>query len=315
MTTSGLRPVASVLEPGPLTTVQDSGRFGYRRFGVPASGAMDLGSLSVANGHLGNKPGSPALEVFHGPIVLGALEDIVVGHSGNSAIALVGGKMVNDNPLRVRKGSSFRLEPGENSTIVYVAFAGGLVVDVVMGSASTYTRARFGGIGGRALQKGDLLYAAGGVVEPATRRTVTTVDAPERHRVIRGPHADLFPPESLDGFFKAEYRISFDSDRMGYRLGGPILKGFGEWGRVLTFPVFPGMVQVTPDGLPIVLMADCQTTGGYPVIAMVLPPDLCALAQKPPGAAVAFKQVTNEESQNVIESFSLTTGLGPKARR
>jgi antagonist of KipI len=105
------------------------------------------------------------------------------------------------------------------------------------------------------------------------------------------------------------------SDRMGYRLEGPSLRGFSDWGRVLTFPVFPGMVQVAPDGLPIVLMADCQTTGGYPVVAMVLTPDLCALSQKLPGAGVRFKEVSNEESHGIIESFNRATGLGPRPRR
>jgi len=314
MTAVKVRPVARVLDPGPFTTIQDFGRFGFRRFGVPVSGALDLWSLSFANRQLGNNPDSPALEVFHGPMVIAALEDVVVGYSGESSEVTVDGKASEENPLRFRNGSTLRLEPGMDSAMVYLAFAGGLVVDYVMGSASTYTRARFGGISGRTLQKGDLLYSAGGGVQTATGRRVTTLNAPERHRVIMGPHADLFPPESLDNFFKTEYRISFDSDRMGYRLGGPVLNGFREWGSVLTFPVFPGMVQVTPDGLPIVLMADCQTTGGYPVIAIVLPPDLCALAQKPPGAAVLFEEVTDEESPRIIESFSLSAGLGPKAR-
>jgi allophanate hydrolase subunit 2 len=102
---------------------------------------------------------------------------------------------------------------------------------------------------------------------------------------------------------------------MGYRLEGPALRGFRDWGRVLTFPVFPGMVQVTPDGLPIVLMADCQTTGGYPVIGMMLAPDLCALAQKPPGASVLFEEVTDEQALDVVASFSYTTGVGPRAKR
>jgi antagonist of KipI len=313
MTAVGVRPVARVLEPGLLTTVQDFGRFGYRRFGVPASGALDLWSLSFANGQLGNNPDSPALEVFHGPMAIAALEDIVVCHSGKSSKVTVDGTASKENPLRIRKGSTFRLEPGKGSAIVYLAIAGGLAVKTVMGSASTYTRAGFGGLHGRALQKGDILHSPVGVTQPIRR--VAPPEAPGRHRVVRGPHADLFPPESLETFFTAEFRVSFDSDRMGYRLEGPGMRGFRDWGRVLTLPVFPGMVQVTPDGLPVVLMADCQTTGGYPVIGVVLPPDLCTLAQKPPGAAVSFDEVTAEESENVIEAFFRSIGFWPKGRR
>jgi len=119
----------------------------------------------------------------------------------------------------------------------------------------------------------------------------------------------------LEAFFRTEYRVSIACDRMGYRLDGPALKGFGGWERVLTFPVFPGMIQVTPDGHPIVLMADCQTTGGYPVIGMVLAPDLCALSQKPPGAAVRFREVSKEESYEIAKSFDVATGLWPRAER
>ncbi len=315
MTALRARPVARVLEPGPFTTVQDSGRIGYRRFGVPSSGALDLDSLSLANSRLGNRPDSPALEVFHGPIVITALEDIKVGHSGNSAIALVDGNAVQDNPVGIRAGSTLALRSGENSAMVYLAFSGGLAVEDVMGSASTYTRARLGGLNGGILKKGDLLHAPDRGVEPAGSGRTTAVESPERHRAVRGPHADLLPPESLQSFFKSEYRISFDSDRMGYRLEGPALPGMREWGRVLTIPVFPGMVQVTPDGLPIVLMADCQTTGGYPVVAKVLEPDLCALARKSPGAAVSFEEVAREESQRILESFYRASGLRPSGRR
>lgn len=313
MTTLGYRPVATVLEPGPFTTVQDFGRFGYRRFGVPVSGALDLLSLSIANGQLGNDPGLPALEVFQGPAVIAALEDIVVAYSGKEVEASVDGKLVQRGPQRLPRGSTLRIETGRESSITYLAFSGGLAVDAVMGSSSTYTRAGFGGLMGRKLQSGDILHVPV-KVEPRAKRGVAQIEAPERHRVVRGPHSDLFPQESLESFFEADYRVSIDSDRMGYRLSGPALRGFREWGRVLTFPVFPGMVQVTPDGLPIVLMADCQTTGGYPVIGVILPPDLCALAQKPPGAPVSFEEVTEEESQKVIQSFSKATGLERKGR-
>ena len=274
MNTSEARPVGRVVEPGPFSTVQDAGRFGYRRFGVPASGALDLGSLALANGLLGNEPDLPALEVFHGPIAIAATEDITVSYSGCPASASVDGLTVNENPLEVRAGSTLRLEHRGDSTIAYLAFAGGLAADSVMGSSSTYTRARIGGLQGRALQSGDVLFSVGGSFEPTIRRGVGRIEPHELHRAVLGPHADLFPSESVGGFFDSEYRVSLSSDRMGYRLEGPALRGFGDWGRVLTFPVFPGMVQVAPDGLPIVLMADCQTTGGYPVIAMVLAPDL-----------------------------------------
>lgn len=308
MTTVVAGPVAKVVEPGPFTTIQDSGRFGYRRYGIPSSGALDIESLSAANRVLGNRPGLPALEIIQGPIVLSVVEEIALGRSGGSA--LVDGRAVRENPLRIRAGSTLSLEPGEDSTIVYLAFPGGLSVGEVMGSASTYTRAKMGGMDGRTLKSGDLLHSARRGEQRASPK-VDVPEHPERHRVVRGPHADLLPSEIWQSFLHAEYRISFESDRMGYRLEGPALGGFRGLGRVLTLPVFPGMVQVTPDGLPIVLMADCQTTGGYPVIAVVVGPDICALAQKPPGAPVSFDEVTDEESQRIMESFSLSNGLAP----
>jgi biotin-dependent carboxylase-like uncharacterized protein len=311
MNSSIRQPTVKILEPGPFSTVQDAGRMGFRRFGVPTSGALDTWSLSQSNGLVGNDTDSAALEVFHGPIVLGAIEDFVVGYSGASTSVSVDGSMRHDNPLRIKTGSTLRLESSGDSAIVYLAFAGGLVVDSVMGSASTYTRAAFGGMKGRPLQVGDTLCLLGG--ETLSRsRSMAALGTPKRHRVIRGPHADHFSQESFDTFLRSEYHVSFDSDRMGFRLQGKPIKGFGKWGRVLTFPVFQGMVQVSPDGLPIVLMADCQTTGGYPVIAVVLAPDLCALAQKFPGSAVSFEEVSEEEADRIDESFTRAIGLGHK---
>jgi antagonist of KipI len=220
-----------------------------------------------------------------------------------------------ENPLRVMSGSTLRLESRGDSTILYLAVEGGLKGEEVMSSRSTYTRARFGGMNGRALQKGDRLFVEERALEGEENWPEMPTIVSRSHRVVLGPHAELFPRDGLDSFFKAEYRVSLSSDRMGYRLQGPALRGFMDWGRVLTFPVFPGMVQVTPDGLPIVLMADCQTTGGYPVIAMVLAPDLCTLAQKQPGASVLFEEVTDEQAMDVVESFSYATGVGPRTKR
>jgi antagonist of KipI len=315
MTVDDRRPVAKVIEPGPFTTVQDFGRFGFRRFGVPLSGALDLFSLSHANGLLGNDPGSSALEVFHGPFIIEATQDVFVSYAGNPAAAFLDGKQAKENPLEVRTGSTLRLEHCGNPMILYVGFQGGLVVEEVMGSSSTYTRAKMGGLHGGTLRSGDLLATPANPIRTGARAEIPSAGAPGLHRVVRGPHADLFPHESLEDFFRTEYRVSLASDRMGYRLEGRALKGFSGWERVLTFPVFPGMIQVTPDGLPIVLMADCQTTGGYPVIGMVLAPDLCALSQKPPGAAVRFREVSNEESDGIIRSFDLATGFGSRTRR
>jgi biotin-dependent carboxylase-like uncharacterized protein len=303
-----------LLEAGPFTTIQDSGRFGYRRFGVPVSGALDASSLSLANRRVGNRPEAAALEVFHGPTAMTALESCLVSHAGSAVRAFVDGDVVKENPLRVQSGSTLKLESRGDSTIFYVAFAGGIWADEVMGSMSTYVRAKFGGRGGRVLREGDQIFVFPPSSEGASTRVDAMSETPKAHRVVLGPHAELFPTESLQSFFKAEYRVSFSSDRMGYRLEGLALRGFRDWGRVLTLPVFPGMVQITPDGLPIVLMADCQTTGGYPVIAMVLGPDLCALAQKSPGSSVSFQEVSDGQASGILESFGRTTGfsLRPK---
>lgn len=263
---------------------------------MPRSGALDLVSLAAANRAAGNWPSTPALEVLGGRLFLEALANFEVGISGAPTMVRVDGLQTYGEKVYVPAGHRLLVEPATEFTIFYAAFKSGVYSDVVLGSASTYTRGCFGGHEGRAIKSGDMLFRCNPPAQPSKVEVGPAAHAPDSHRAVRGLHADLFPPEAYRAFFSSEFTISPESDRMGYRLEGAKLQTFHGAGTVTTVPVIPGMVQVPPDGTPIVLMADSNTTGGYPVIALVPQPDLSALARKFPTGKVRFREISNDEA-------------------
>lgn len=286
----------TVVKPGLLTTVQDLGRVGYQRYGMPVSGAMDPFAMQVANVLVGNARGAAVLEsTLLGP-TLRAERDLVVAVCGADMAPAVDGEPVG-------AWRSFRLEAGRTLTIgsaasgarAYVAVAGGIAVPLVMGSAATYLKGGLGGFDGRALAAGDRLAVG---PEPAAagagRRLV-----PE---AIPG-YADLVTlrvvpgPEALgEAAWQATYEVTPQADRMGYRLAGPAI-AVGEHGEILSDATPMGTIQVPPDGRPILLMADRQPTGGYPRLGVVASVDLPAAAQLRPGQRVRFEKATVEAAQ------------------
>ena len=302
-----------ILDPGFLTTVQDLGRFGYQRLGVPVSGAMDVLALRAANALVGNPPGAAALEcTVAGPSVR---------FHGSALIALAGGDLrpVLDSPdlsgwpvpgwtsVFVRRGSILRFAGRRTGCRAYLAVAGAINVAPVLGSCSTYVTAALGGWQGRALAVGDALPAgppgsdlaalAGGAVPEALRPAYS--DRPTV-RVVLGPQDDHFMARSIATFLAGEYAVGPTSDRMGCRLIGPQLTHLGA-AEVISDGIAFGSVQVPPDGQPIVAMADRQTAGGYPKIATVISADLPLLAQCLPGqSAVRFEPVTVSEAQAIL---------------
>jgi len=291
----GAGPCLTVLEGGLLTTVQDLGRRGYQRYGVPVAGAMDAFALQAANRLVGNEPGEAALEITVAGPTLQASDNCLVAVTGGDL-----GPRVNGRPLPmwlavfVRRGSVLDFAGQRTGARAYLAVAGGIAVLPVLGSRATYLSGGFGGHQGRALRAGDvlpighapadLLALAGQGLPPEARPAYA---AAPTVRAIPGPQDDYFTTEALATFFSSEYVVSATADRMGYRLQGPRLAHRGP-AEIISTGVVSGAVQVPADGQPIVLMADHQTSGGYPVIATVVSADIPLLAQCLPGSRLRF---------------------------
>lgn len=292
---------------GALTTVQDLGRWGHQALGMPVSGAMDAPALMRGNLLLGNSVGAAALEVT----VMGP----VIGFEGEGCIAVAGGDLspkLNDRALpqwtavAVKSGDrlSFGVPVGRGCR-AYLCVGGGIDVPLVMGSRSTYMKAKIGGFGGRKLKDGDVLSA--GTPWPLWRRVLGTVcpkelrpqygDAPLR--AVPGPQDAYVAPEGLETFFKAEYTLSPSADRMGCRLEGDGVIRHVKGPDIVSDGIPMGAVQVPGSGLPIVMMADRQTTGGYVKIAVVHALDVARLAQKMPGDKVRFARLSVEEGMEL----------------
>ena len=287
--------------PGLYTTVQDLGRFGRQSLGVPPSGALDADALETANLLVGNVRNEACLEcVLKGP----ELEFV-----GSGAIAVCGADMevrINGNvvpryeTLAVRPGDIVSLGTANAGIRTYIAFSGGLDIAPVLGSRSTYARAGFGGFQGRPLRSGDSINLREAGREPPK------LFLPEQNRpayasdiVVRAVlshETDRFTPDSVLRFFAESYRVSPKSDRMGCRLEGPPLAHV-HGADILSAGVQTGTVQIPGDGLPIVLLAERQTTGGYTRIAHVIRADLPKLGQARPGDAVRFVRCSVEDAQ------------------
>ncbi|MDR5683636.1 MAG: 5-oxoprolinase subunit PxpB [Armatimonadota bacterium] len=282
----GDRRALVVLRSGLHTTVQDGGRPGLRRYGVPTSGAIDRESLGRANAAVGNPLDAAALECTWPAPILEAIEATTIAVAGGDFAAEVDGKPIEPaRALDLRPGQVLRFVAPRRGMWVYVAVQGGIDVPPVLGSRSTLVRAALGGVSGRTLRTGDILCVQAGPPGPASADVEQTHDAPIR--ILPGPHPDAFALDALDRFVRGRYAVSAHSDRSGYRLEGPAVEHTGP-SEILSEAMVVGAVQVPPDGQPIVLMPDGPTTGGYPVLAVVAERDLGRLAQRRPGERVEF---------------------------
>lgn len=283
-----------VEDPGPLTTVQDGGRYGFQDKGVPVSGAMDQAALGLGNLLVGNTPGTAALEVFWGGFRARFLSPCVFAVTGFDPRVTLNTKSVDPwSACSALPGDVLTVEAGDGGLWHYVCLAGGIQVPLVLGSRSTYLRGRLGGLEGRSLRKGDILET-GSRAQPAVGRIPERLrPSYARHptvRVILGPQDDAFAQESIDEFLTTPYRVTPRSDRMGMMLDGPRLKHRRSPDIVSEGLAF-GAVQVPGEGLPFVLLADRPTTGGYTKIATVFSCDLPLLVQTVPGRSVRFQAV------------------------
>ncbi len=297
-----------VVEPGFLTTVQDKGRYNYQKLGVPVSGAMDVFSLRAANILVGNSDNEAALEMT----VLGSKIKFLV----ETSIAITGADLSPtidgiDVPLwhsiRVKKGSDLNFGHAKHGMRSYVALKGGIDVPMIMDSRSTYLKGMFGGLEGRTLKTGDVLktfvldHDINFEKRAMDSNQIPTFKESNLHvRVILGPQDKCFTPNGIKTFLNSEYLISMESDRMGYRLEGPKIEHVN--GADIVSDGTPlGAIQVPGNGLPLILLADRGTTGGYTKLATVVSSDIGKLAQAMPGTTMTFESIEIEEAHNLIK--------------
>jgi biotin-dependent carboxylase-like uncharacterized protein len=302
-----MRAALKVIAPGMLTTLQDLGRFGFQHLGIPVSGALDCISLRAANLIVGNPADTAALEMaFQGPtlaVEAASLRIAVAG--GDACIEILPNKsgegivrLPSHRSIRLERGQIFRVGAWAGGAVRYLAVEGGFDAAPVLGSRSTYARAAIGGFRGRALEAGDLLPLLRLEAAEREEQMLASLDlaAPERYRVVLGPQDDHFKPAALRTLLESTYTVTPASDRMGMRLNGPPMQHAGGFD-IVSDGIALGAIQVPGNGLPIVLLADRQSTGGYPKPATVISADIPALGRLTPGSKVTFQAVTIDAAE------------------
>lgn len=297
MTTTTGRAVFLVEQAGPLTTVQDRGRFGYLRYGVTEAGPMDRHAFAIAQAALGNPPGAAAIETTIGGLALRCVEgEVTVASVGGGFRALLDGAEVGAWAVfPVREGSLLTVKPGFWGSWTYLAFAGEIEAPAWLGSRATHLLSGFGG--GR-IEAGQRIEVRGAERRPGQEGDLplpVTARPLREVRVVLGPQDRFFAPEAIRALLTEPFVLTGEYDRMGVRLRGPRLAVAGA----LDMPseALPrGAVQVPGHGDPIVLLADHQTTGGYPKIAVLASADQDGFAQLRSREAVAFRAIRAEQA-------------------
>jgi antagonist of KipI len=292
-----------VQEPGPLTTIQDLGRFGHLRVGIPTSGPMDRDAFVLGNRLVGNPDGAAGLEcTLVGPRLELTDDRLVAVTGADVAPTLNGAAMPAWQAVPARAGDVLRLGPARSGVRAYLAIAGGLATPPVLGSRATYVRGRLGGLEGRAVRKGDRLPLGAAAPGPARRVRAARVPAYGAEitvAVILGPQDDRFTAAGIDAFLSGPYELLPQSDRMGARLKGPFIE-HTRGHDIVSDGVPMGGIQVIGEGQPIVLLADRQSAGGYTKIATVCSFDLGRIAQLKPGGRLTFRRVTVAEAHAML---------------
>jgi len=294
-------PLLRAVAPTPFVTIQDGGRRGWRRFGLSVAGAMDRTSLAIANWLVGNRPGEAALEFAYagGDWIVEAPSCRIGVAGGAFNVSIDGAALPPFSSAVVRNGQQLRIGGSTSGVWGYLAIAGGFDIPMQFGSRATHQRTGIGGIAGSAISAGEAvpLRAAQAPNEPE-RFTESPAEENGPFRVVLGPQQDYFDDESIARFLSDEYSVTWQQDRMAYRLDGPSLrhqKGYN----IISEGVVPGCIQVPGTGFPLVLMRDCPTVGGYPKVATIVEGDLERLAQRRPGAKVRFQAISVMEAHAV----------------
>jgi antagonist of KipI len=304
--------VFRVVKPGFFSSVQDLGRFGFQRYGVPVSGAMDKYAFACANVLVGNQASDACLEVtLLGP-ELEVLNPVQVAIAGADFSVFVNSEVVPMwETLSVKKGDTIAFHgSAESGCRAYLAVRGGIDVPMVLGSRSTYVRGGFGGYEGRGLRADDVLRTFAPPQSLKEKRVLPAKLVPEYESefvidVVLGPQKDMFTVEGVETFLSQAYTVTTESDRMGYRLDGAVIRHKGAT-EIVTDALTPGAVQVPGSGKPIVLMMDAQTTGGYPKIATVTTPDVSRLGQARPGDKIRFRKASLAKARERYLEFHMS---------
>nr|WP_206205811.1 biotin-dependent carboxyltransferase family protein [Thermococcus sp. Bubb.Bath] len=284
-------------------TVQDGGRKGYRKLGVPVSGFMDDFSARIANYLVGNPGDAPLLEFLLAGPKLRFNASAVFAVAGDVEVKLNGTPIEPWRSHWAKRGDILEIGTLKSGLYGYIAFAGGIKCEKLLGSCSAYPRAGLE----RPLKSGDrlnigyaILTGREGLFLPRKLRPDYSSGKGEV-RVVLGPDLDHFTEDGIETFLRSTYTITPESDRMGYQLDGPVIEHSEKGPDIVTGPLIPGSVQVPGSGKPIVMMRDAQTTGGYAKIATVITADLPVLAQGRPGTMIRFGEVTPDEAREILK--------------
>jgi len=307
----------TIIKPGLLSTVQDMGRYRYLSQAVPVSGAIDELAHRLANKAVGNDDHCATIEFTYADASFKAETSILISYSGDGAFLVYQGELMPaEKPLFFSAGSVIKLINNPIGVRTYLAVAGGWNVPDVMESKSTYLTAGFGGYKGRALQKADVLVGGPNLNEISnkilkqlversliypnwciSRNSLLSVEKREI-RVVLANEICWFDATSILSFLTNAYTVNLRSNRMGYQLTGkPLVRKVKK--ELLSTGVTPGTIQVTGSGDLVMLMADCQTTGGYPRIAQVAAVDLPLCAQLKPGDTIEFAEISRDEAEEL----------------
>lgn len=302
--------VFQVLKPGFFTTVQDLGRYGYLKYGVPISGAMDSFSMVAANLLVGNSPNAACLEItLIGPEFQALADTQIAITGGRISVEINGEEASMWQTLTVHKGDFVSLGKVESGCRCYLSIRGGINTPMILGSRSTYVRGRFGGIEGRQLKTGDVIEGFSAPLLKAGFKMPESLMPNFTNNftvhVVLGPQADMFAEKGIEKFLSNHYKVTVESDRMGYRLEGPAIEHKGK-AEIVSDALLPGAIQVPRNGKPIIIMKDAQTTGGYPKIAVVVTPDLDRLGQAKPNDTIKFSEITLKEAHEKLLEYRKT---------
>ncbi|KYG33724.1 biotin-dependent carboxyltransferase family protein [Alkalihalobacillus trypoxylicola] len=297
---------------GLLTTIQDKGRYHYMKSGISVSGVMDPYAAEIANILVNNDENEAVLEIsIVGPTLV-ALVDGVISITGADLDARLDGKAVELwKSIHIKKGQRLTFRAASSGMRAYLAIQGGFEAEFILGSYSTYLAAAIGGIQGRAIKEGDILQSREDFSSNKSHLTAFSKSIIPQYkdqyeiRVIVGPDFGCFKKESYRTFFNSVYKVSNQSNRMGLRLIGNSIELKKGKEDILSDAIMFGTIQVPASGDPIVLMADRQTTGGYPRLATAITVDLFKLAQARSNDTLRFKEVSITEAQQLYRNYQL----------
>ena len=296
-----------VLEPGILTTIQDLGRFGFGQFGVPPSGALDPFSLRVGNLLVGNPEGEAGLETTIRGLKLKACREVVIAITGGDLSPNLNGEPLERWRTHVLvEGDIVTFKKILSGCRAYLALQGGFAIPEIMGSKSTYLSGKFGGLEGRALKRGDLLYTcdiAPSLKELGQRFSIEELPLAGKEvtlRVVPGPQDNHFTENGFQTFSNSFYQVTPQCDRMGIRLDGPKIERRSDVEEsIISEGFLAGAIQVPGDGKPIIILGEL-VTGGYTKIATVISADRSKVAQLKPGDSVRFETTSLEEAHHLL---------------